>query len=104
MYQVNICKLLTGLLHVYDKSDVNGVMSLLMSDMNETVLVLLCLGQAADEVKLLARFRSGHTRDQRHVTGLKVYPTCPNSNVTQATPAHILACIGCHNSQQLSSH
>ncbi|GFX16810.1 RNase H domain-containing protein [Trichonephila clavipes] len=51
----------------------------------------------------LARFCNGHTRAQRHVAGLKVYPSCPNCNVTQAAPAHILACIGCHKSQLLSS-
>ncbi|GFV94082.1 RNase H domain-containing protein [Trichonephila clavipes] len=51
----------------------------------------------------LAAFRSGHTRAQRHVAGLKVYPSCPNCNVIQTAPAHILACIGCHKSQLLSS-
>ncbi|GFW06251.1 hypothetical protein TNCV_37261 [Trichonephila clavipes] len=51
----------------------------------------------------LARLRSGHTRAQRPVEGLKVYHSCPNCNVTQATPVRILACIGCHTSQQLSS-
>ncbi|GFV23233.1 hypothetical protein TNCV_1447591 [Trichonephila clavipes] len=48
-------------------------------------------------------FRSGHTRAQRYVMGLKVYSSCLNCNVTQATPAYILACIGCHKSQLLSS-
>ncbi|GFX62259.1 uncharacterized protein TNCV_3306331 [Trichonephila clavipes] len=51
----------------------------------------------------LARLRSGHTRVQRHVAGLKVYPPCPNCNVTQVISSHILACIGCHKSQLLSS-
>ncbi|GFT25053.1 hypothetical protein TNCV_179661 [Trichonephila clavipes] len=32
-----------------------------------------------------------------------LYPPCPNCNVTQATPAHNVACIGCHKSQLLSS-
>ncbi|GFV67764.1 uncharacterized protein TNCV_4624441 [Trichonephila clavipes] len=47
--------------------------------------------------------RSGHTRDQKHAVGLKVYPPCPNCNVTEAAPAHILDCIGCHKSQLLLS-
>ncbi|GFU99098.1 hypothetical protein TNCV_1228121 [Trichonephila clavipes] len=54
-------------------------------------------------VTTLARLRSVHTRNQRHVESLKVYPPCPNFNVTQAAPAHILACIGCHKSQMLSN-
>ncbi|GFU84479.1 hypothetical protein TNCV_1567541 [Trichonephila clavipes] len=45
--------------------------------------------------------RSGHTRAQRHVAGLKVYPSCPNYNVTQAAPA--TSCIGCNMSQLLSN-
>ncbi|GFU56873.1 hypothetical protein TNCV_2437521 [Trichonephila clavipes] len=66
-----------------------------MSGMKETVLVLLCLGQAVGEIKTtVARFLSGHTRAQRYVAGPKVYPPYPNCNVTQATPAHVLACIG----------
>ncbi|GFY12960.1 hypothetical protein TNCV_665261 [Trichonephila clavipes] len=44
-----------------------------------------------------------HTYAQLHVAGLRVYPPCPNCNVTQAAPVHILACIGCHKSQLLSS-
>ncbi|GFY11624.1 hypothetical protein TNCV_4230931 [Trichonephila clavipes] len=43
----------------------------------------------------LARFRSGYNRARRHVAGLKVYSPCLNSN--GASPAHILACIGCHS-------
>ncbi|GFV42391.1 putative transposable element [Trichonephila clavipes] len=46
---------------------------------------------------------SGHTRAQRHVAGLKIYPPCPNSNMTQAASAHILTCIGCRKSQLFSS-
>ncbi|GFW00256.1 hypothetical protein TNCV_4354531 [Trichonephila clavipes] len=49
------------------------------------------------------QLRSGHTRAQRHMVGLKAYPNCLNCNVTQAAPAHILACIVCHKSQLLSS-
>ncbi|GFT33917.1 transposable element Tcb1 transposase [Trichonephila clavipes] len=50
---------------------------------------------------ILARLRNGHTRAQRLVAGLKVYPPCPNCNVTQAAPVHTLACIGCHKSPLL---
>ncbi|GFW85865.1 hypothetical protein TNCV_855141 [Trichonephila clavipes] len=51
----------------------------------------------------LAGLGSGHTRTQRHAAGFKVYPFCPKSNVAQASPAHILAGIGCHNRQLLSN-
>ncbi|GFV33090.1 RNase H domain-containing protein [Trichonephila clavipes] len=47
--------------------------------------------------------RSEHIRAQRHMTGFKAYPPCPDYNVTQSAPVHILACIGCHNSLLLSS-
>ncbi|GFU89596.1 hypothetical protein TNCV_4599091 [Trichonephila clavipes] len=47
-------------------------------------------------------FRSRHTRALRYEAGLKVYTSCPNCNVTQATPA-VLPCIGCYESQILSS-
>ncbi|GFV70162.1 hypothetical protein TNCV_2553061 [Trichonephila clavipes] len=49
------------------------------------------------------RLSSGHTRAQRHVAGLKVYPLCSNCNVIQADPAHIMVFIGCRKSQLLSS-
>ncbi|GFT41153.1 uncharacterized protein TNCV_5034341 [Trichonephila clavipes] len=55
-----------------------------------------------DEI-IVARLRSGHTRAQWHVSGLEVYPPCPNCNMTQAAPAHILVFIGCHKSQLLLS-
>ncbi|GFV16679.1 hypothetical protein TNCV_4418661 [Trichonephila clavipes] len=74
-----------------------------MSGTKETILVLLCLGHAVRDVTTPARSRSGHTRAQRHVAGFKVNPSCSSCNVTEATPAHILACIGCHKSQLLSS-
>ncbi|GFV32423.1 hypothetical protein TNCV_1677091 [Trichonephila clavipes] len=63
---------------------------------------LLGISSRVDEISLV-RLRRGHTRAQRHVAGLKVYPPYPNFNVTQATSAHILACIGCHKSQLPSS-
>ncbi|GFY30133.1 hypothetical protein TNCV_4074461 [Trichonephila clavipes] len=50
---------------------------------------------------LVVKFRSGHTRDQRHVVDLKVYPPCPNFNVTQGDPAHILVCISGYKSRLL---
>ncbi|GFW46120.1 hypothetical protein TNCV_3277371 [Trichonephila clavipes] len=56
----------------------------------------------SESLTTLTRLRSGHTRDQRHVASLKVYPPCPNCNETQAAPAHILACFGCRKSQLLS--
>ncbi|GFT57557.1 hypothetical protein TNCV_1447931 [Trichonephila clavipes] len=65
---------------------------------NNPGAALLGTGSRWDETTL-ARFRSGHTRFQRHVTGIKVYPFCTNYNGNQAAPAHILACIGCHKSQ-----
>ncbi|GFU08165.1 hypothetical protein TNCV_3766181 [Trichonephila clavipes] len=43
--------------------------------------VLLGTVSRRDETSL-ARFRSGHTRAQRHVAVLKVYPPSPNCNVT----------------------
>ncbi|GFW30277.1 hypothetical protein TNCV_3850481 [Trichonephila clavipes] len=52
---------------------------------------------------ILAALRSGHSRAQPYVLGRRVYPPCPNCNVTQATPVHILAYIGCLKSQLLSS-
>ncbi|GFX40743.1 catalase [Trichonephila clavipes] len=64
---------------------------------NHPSAALLGTGSRRDETTL-ARFRSGHTRAQWHVVGLKVYPSCPNCNVTQCAPARIMACIGCHNS------
>ncbi|GFW18712.1 hypothetical protein TNCV_1369661 [Trichonephila clavipes] len=67
---------------------------------------LLRKGSRRDETTL-SKFRSRHTRAQRHVAGLKVYPSCPDCNVIQAAPAHILTCmtIGCSclKSQLLSS-
>ncbi|GFX15806.1 uncharacterized protein TNCV_1061281 [Trichonephila clavipes] len=69
---------------------------------NHPGAALLGKGSRRDETTL-ARFLSGHTRAQRHVVGLKVYPSCQNCNETQAAPAHILACIRCHKSQMLSS-
>ncbi|GFU43852.1 hypothetical protein TNCV_652411 [Trichonephila clavipes] len=48
------------------------------------------------------RLRIGHTRGQRYKESLKDYPSCPNCNVTQVKPTHILACIGCPKSQLLS--
>ncbi|GFS95985.1 transposable element Tcb2 transposase [Trichonephila clavipes] len=71
-------------------------------DGNHPDVALLGLGSRRDETSL-ARFRSGHTRAQRHMAGLKVHPSRPNCNVTQASPAHISACIGFHKSQLLSS-
>ncbi|GFY15931.1 transposable element Tc3 transposase [Trichonephila clavipes] len=50
-----------------------------------------------------ARLCSGHTRAQRYVVGLKVYSPCLSCNMTEAAPVYILACIGCHKSQPLSS-
>ncbi|GFX94715.1 hypothetical protein TNCV_4799921 [Trichonephila clavipes] len=50
---------------------------------------------------------SGHIRAQRHVVSLKICvqiamgslcPHCPNCNLTQAAPAHTLACTGSYNS------
>ncbi|GFT15955.1 hypothetical protein TNCV_3315201 [Trichonephila clavipes] len=74
-----------------------GSRPLYMNGMKETVLVLLCLRHCL-KVRCettLARLRSGPSRAQRHVAGLKVCPPCPNYNGIQATPTHILACISC---------
>ncbi|GFU73102.1 hypothetical protein TNCV_1353931 [Trichonephila clavipes] len=70
-----------------------------MSGTKETVLVLWT--SSRDET-ILARFRSGHTRAQRHVAGLKapsrswrsVWALNSQTESTQANPAHSLACIG----------
>ncbi|GFW49211.1 RNase H domain-containing protein [Trichonephila clavipes] len=69
---------------------------------NHSDAALLRTGSSPDETTL-ASFRCGHTRAQQHVADLKVYPSCPNCNVTQATPVHLFACIGYHKSQLLSS-
>ncbi|GFV32719.1 hypothetical protein TNCV_3890771 [Trichonephila clavipes] len=69
---------------------------------NHRGAALLGSGSRRDETAL-ARFRSAHTRAKRHVAGLKFYSSSPNCNVTQDASAHILACIGCHKSQLLSS-
>ncbi|GFY27057.1 hypothetical protein TNCV_2066781 [Trichonephila clavipes] len=74
-----------------------------MSGIKETILVLLCWRQTKGEMELLLLGFPVDTRAQRHVMGFKVYPSCPNCNVTQAAPAHILACIGCQKSQTRSS-
>ncbi|GFW92823.1 transposable element tcb2 transposase [Trichonephila clavipes] len=60
---------------------------------------LLGKGCRRDETTL----RSVYTGAQRHVVGLKVYRPCPNCNVIQVAPAHIMTCIGCHKSELLSS-
>ncbi|GFU62063.1 hypothetical protein TNCV_4892821 [Trichonephila clavipes] len=51
----------------------------------------------------LARLLSGHTRAQRHMAGLKVYSSCPNSNLTQAAPTDILTCSGYQTQSLLRS-
>ncbi|GFU52945.1 hypothetical protein TNCV_1142391 [Trichonephila clavipes] len=58
-----------------------------MSGMKETVMVLCCFtwDKAIGEMKLL--LLSGLTGAQGHVAGLKLYPPCPGSNVTQAAHA-----------------
>ncbi|GFW66448.1 hypothetical protein TNCV_3309671 [Trichonephila clavipes] len=61
---------------------------------NRPGAALLGANSKRDETSL-ARLHSGHTRAQRHVVGLIVYPPCPNCNVAQFASAHILACIGC---------
>ncbi|GFT13254.1 hypothetical protein TNCV_4077091 [Trichonephila clavipes] len=53
---------------------------------NHPGAALLGTGRRRDETTL-ARFHSGHTRAQRLMMGLKVYPSCPNCSVTQAAPA-----------------
>ncbi|GFV07075.1 uncharacterized protein TNCV_4687491 [Trichonephila clavipes] len=72
-----------------------------MNGMKETIW-----GQAVDEMRgetTLAMFCSVYTRPQWHVSGLKVNPSCPNYNVTQAAPAHIFACHSCYKKQLLSN-
>ncbi|GFW51639.1 hypothetical protein TNCV_4213151 [Trichonephila clavipes] len=62
------------------------------------------LGESNRRVETtLPRLHSGHTRVQWHEACLKVYPPCPNCKVTQTASIHILAFIGCHKSQLLSS-
>ncbi|GFV63512.1 hypothetical protein TNCV_1551751 [Trichonephila clavipes] len=61
---------------------------------------LLGTGSKRDKTTLV-RLRSGHTRAQRHLTGLKIYSPSPNCHETQAVPAHFMACICCHKSQLL---
>ncbi|GFX55709.1 hypothetical protein TNCV_3427801 [Trichonephila clavipes] len=58
---------------------------------------LLGTSSRRDET-ILARLSSEHTPAQRLEAGLKVFPPSPNCNVTQASPAHNLDCIGCHKS------
>ncbi|GFW42178.1 hypothetical protein TNCV_1206341 [Trichonephila clavipes] len=65
---------------------------------NHPGAVLLETGSRRDEIAR-AGFHSEHTQAEQLVAGV---PSCPNCNVTQATPPHILTCIGCHKSQLLS--
>ncbi|GFX32925.1 transposase [Trichonephila clavipes] len=64
-------------------------------------LVKQDIGSSWRQAPVCKLFRCGHTRAQRHVAG--VFPPSPNCNVTRDAPALILACIGCHKSQLLSS-
>ncbi|GFT58767.1 hypothetical protein TNCV_4237241 [Trichonephila clavipes] len=61
---------------------------------NNPGAALLGIGSRRDETTFVRCI--GHTQDQWHLADLKVYPSCPNCNLTQAAPAHILASIGCH--------
>ncbi|GFV15427.1 hypothetical protein TNCV_4834531 [Trichonephila clavipes] len=77
----------------------------MMIGVKKSVLVLLCLEKEVGETTL-AMLCSGLTRAQRHVADLKVYPTYPNCNMTQADLANIMACIDCqgwYKNQLLSS-
>ncbi|GFT12846.1 hypothetical protein TNCV_5095641 [Trichonephila clavipes] len=49
--------------------------------LHHPVAALLGTISRRDETTL-ARFRSGHTRGQRHVADFKVYPHCSNCSVT----------------------
>ncbi|GFU81355.1 hypothetical protein TNCV_1380231 [Trichonephila clavipes] len=52
---------------------------------NRPGAALLRTSSRRDET-ILEILRSGRTRTQMHVAGLKVYSHCPNCNVIQATP------------------
>ncbi|GFT81945.1 hypothetical protein TNCV_3909151 [Trichonephila clavipes] len=69
------------LLHETKMSVALGSRSPYMSGMKETILVLLCLGQAVSEMKLVL-LGFAVTRAQRHVAGFKVNPSCPKCNVS----------------------
>ncbi|GFT54256.1 hypothetical protein TNCV_2467631 [Trichonephila clavipes] len=100
-----VALLFQKLLHESNKMSVpRQSRPLYKSGMKKTILVatLFGTGNRRDET-VLARFRSRHTRAQWHVAGLKVYPSCTKCNVTQDNPACILADIGCHKNQLLSS-
>ncbi|GFW25262.1 hypothetical protein TNCV_5088281 [Trichonephila clavipes] len=62
---------------------------------NRPGAALVGISKWQDETTL-AGLRSGHTRAQWHVAGLKVYTPYPNFNAAQTAPAYILPCIDCH--------
>ncbi|GFT82606.1 hypothetical protein TNCV_1633961 [Trichonephila clavipes] len=75
-----------------------------MRGMKKTIVVLFCLGQTVGEMKLLLLgFAQWTYSSSPACEGCKVYPPCSNYNVAQAASVPILACIGCHKSQLLSS-
>ncbi|GFX34060.1 hypothetical protein TNCV_912611 [Trichonephila clavipes] len=71
-----------------------------MSGMKRIILVLLSLGQVVrrDGIILVAIL----TVDIVELNGIK-FILCPNCNVTQAAPIHILACISYYETQLLLS-
>ncbi|GFW14970.1 histone-lysine N-methyltransferase SETMAR [Trichonephila clavipes] len=42
----------------------------------------------------VSRFLSGHLRSLAFQGGHKTHPICPNCNIEQASPTHILVCMG----------
>ncbi|GFY33386.1 uncharacterized protein TNCV_1898381 [Trichonephila clavipes] len=46
------------------------------------------------EHTILTRFRSGHFQTLTFSDGNKVFPTCLRCSVSQASPEHILDCLG----------
>ena len=65
--------------HWYKSSRPEGSLTLACSKRDQTALT---------------RFLSGHLRTMKYSEGTKRYETCPKCLLEQASPAHILSCLG----------
>ncbi|GFU71152.1 RNase H domain-containing protein [Trichonephila clavipes] len=54
----------------------------------------LSLQYSSREQTIPTRFRSGHLRTLTFKDGNKVFPTCVRCSASQASPEHILDCLG----------
>src|SRR5579859_6078111 len=54
----------------------------------------IALQLSREEQTALSRMKSGHLRSMRFINGTKHFPQCSHCNGGEASPAHILQCIG----------